>query len=427
MKATTGLATPSDRSAAITQRPLARSVIRVGVIGGRKSRSKIVDRLLRQTEGCHCEHMHLKGENDFGALKAFDVVVWVDEELRAAPGGAPEGQCRSQLELLRRRHLGTLIFTNRPYNYVDFDAGMVCLPPDCSLDLARGALMALAHMRPMIRRFDEQFSAMQRLGRNLRQQCDATDRDLQLASHLQREFLPRDLPGRGPIRFHTMFRPCSWVSGDLFDVFRLDEKHWGFYLADAVGHGVAAGLMTMYIKHAIRPKRIYEDGYELVPPSEVLQQLNDQLIAQQLPDSQFITGWYGVFNTETFVLKYAVAGHPPPLLIGPDGRIRELHGDGCLLGLSEGESFSDESVALQPGHRVMIYSDGLESTLIAHRPPMPELPTFGAGIEALLRAPAAELLRGLRERLDATPGSLNHADDVSMLVLDVASADQDVS
>src|SRR5580698_3113148 len=66
------------------------------------------------------------------------------------------------------------------------------------------------------------------------------DEELRLAARLQQDFLPKTLPRLGPVRFQTLYRPAGYVSGDLYDVFRLDEKHVGFYVADAVGHGVPA-------------------------------------------------------------------------------------------------------------------------------------------------------------------------------------------
>ena len=63
---------------------------------------------------------------------------------------------------------------------------------------------------------------------------DRLDEELRLASKLQRDFLPRSLPEIGRVRFHTLFRPAGYVSGDLYDVARLDEKHVGFFVADAV-------------------------------------------------------------------------------------------------------------------------------------------------------------------------------------------------
>jgi phosphoserine phosphatase RsbU/P len=393
--------------------------LRIGILRASKGDDALVRRLDTVVDWCHCETVVLDNATDFGILNNFDAVVLSDT---AGPDGDADekiiNQARKHLELLRKRQVGVMVSTRRPWRYAGFDSGVVCVSPDGSFDMARGVLTALAHVRPMILQIDKQYAAMQRLGKSLARRFEATNRELQLASRLQRDFLPHESLSSEPFRFTTLFRPCSWVSGDIFDIFRLDESHWGFYLADAVGHGVAAGLLTMYIKHAIRPKRILREGYEIVAPSEVLSHLNDLLSQQGLPDSQFITGWYGILNTDTNELRYAVAGHPPALLLTPNNDVRELHGDGCLLGLGVGERFSDESVTLSPGDRVFIYSDGLEPTLITHRPPLPKMPVFEPGMIELLRSPAPALVEQLRTLLDSAPGSLAQADDVSVLVLD---------
>ena len=66
------------------------------------------------------------------------------------------------------------------------------------------------------------------------------DEELRLAARIQQDFLPKTLPQVGNVHFHTLFRPAGYVSGDLYDVIRLDERHIAFYMADAVGHGMPA-------------------------------------------------------------------------------------------------------------------------------------------------------------------------------------------
>ena len=418
----TATATTSDtcQTPSGTKHATSGRIIRIGVLEADPQNSELLRGLFAAEDWCHCRQVVVDPADGLEAVEGFDVTLLVDR-----PEASPEADAslrslqHRRLERLSQRRMSVLVLTDRPWAFAGFNLGVMCLPADSSLELVQGALMALAHVRPVVRQVDKQLGAMQRLSRNLQKRFAETDQELQLASRLQRDFLPHEIPEIGPLRFTTMFRPCSWVSGDIFDIFRLDEHHWGFYLADAVGHGVAAGLLAMYIKHAIQPKRIGRDGYELLPPSQVLAHLNDVLACQDLPNSQFITGWYGFINIETLVLKYAVAGHPPALHVSPDGNIRELRGDGCLLGLGTGVAFSDESVTLQPGHRVLVYSDGLEPTLIAHRPPMPEEPRFEGGICELLQEPADDFVVHLRERLDSAPGSLTQADDVSVLMMDV--------
>jgi serine phosphatase RsbU (regulator of sigma subunit) len=394
--------------------------ILVGVFDNGPPRVEPLQSLFSSGSWCRCEQISLEATGRYEGPERFDAVVLADR-----PDASPAADAslislqQQRLERLGKAQVGVLILTDRPWVFADFSVGVVCLASDSSQEVVRGALLVLARMRPAIRQVHEQFVVVKHLNKNLRERFVETNRELQLASRLQRDFLPKENSRAGPLQFTTMFRPCTWVSGDIFDIFRLDERHWGFYLADAVGHGVAAGLLAMYIKHAIRPKRIHEGGYELYPPSKVLGHLNDVLASHGLSDSQFITGWYGVINIETLVLDFAVAGHPPALHIDPEGGIRELHGEGCLLGLAPGMVFSDETITLGPGHRILVYSDGLEPTFIAQRPPMPRAPIFEAGIPELLRQPANDLVVRLRERLDTAPGSLAQEDDVSLLMMDV--------
>src|ERR1700722_18468526 len=77
------------------------------------------------------------------------------------------------------------------------------------------------------------------------------DEELRLARRLQQDFLPKSLTGTGPLKFESIFRPAGYVSGDLYHIARLDEGHVGFWVADAVGHGMPAALLTMFMKNAL--------------------------------------------------------------------------------------------------------------------------------------------------------------------------------
>src|SRR5262249_27026395 len=127
------------------------------------------------------------------------------------------------------------------------------------------------------------------INQQLQQAYQQIESDLRLARRLQASFLPRSLPAVGPVRFGVSYRPCGQVGGDFYDVFRLDEQHVGFYVADAMGHGVPASLLTIFLKKAVQPKEVTGDSYRLVPPEEVLARLNRDLIAQKLAEMPFIT------------------------------------------------------------------------------------------------------------------------------------------
>lgn len=184
------------------------------------------------------------------------------------------------------------------------------------------------------------------------------DEELRLAAKLQQDFLPRALPAVGPVRFHAAWRPAGYVSGDLYDVVRLDEEHIGFYIADAVGHGVPAALLTMFIKNALVTKDITPTSYRLLDPGESLGRLNEALIAQPLQTGTFCTACYAVLNVRTLVLRVATAGHPAPYLLRGDDPPAVLKTDGPLLGIFDGEAFATTVHQLRPGDRLVLYTDG---------------------------------------------------------------------
>src|SRR6185295_2848496 len=165
------------------------------------------------------------------------------------------------------------------------------------------------------------------------------------------DFLPNTREPVGGLKFATVFRPATWVSGDMFDVFRIDEENIGVYIADAVGHGLAAGLLTMFIKRAITPKRIDAGSYSVLNPSEIMVALNDVLTEQSLPQCQFVTACYALINHRTLHLQYARGGHPYPVLITAEGIVSEVKTPGGLLGISKGEDFPSHHSVLQRGDK----------------------------------------------------------------------------
>ena len=222
---------------------------------------------------------------------------------------------RELLDLLDVHHVGALILAPdiricNELRWLD-SREMVWVSASDSLDEAWGRLVTIIAHRPAIRRLQAEILALRRVQGPLSSHFNQIDEEMRLAGRLQRDFLPRELPQLPNVRFAYIYRPATWVSGDMFDIFRLDEQHVGFYVADAVGHGMPAALLTMFIKRALVTKRIRGSSYELVPPAESLRLLNNDLLQQNLTNSQFATACYCVLNTNTLQLQLARAGHPP--------------------------------------------------------------------------------------------------------------------
>ena len=193
-----------------------------------------------------------------------------------------------------------------------------------------------------------------------RRNLDEVERELKLASSLQRDFLPKRLPNHARVKFNRLYRPAGHVSGDLYDIRRLDEQHVGVYVADAIGHGMPAGLLAMFMHNALQTKRITGHGsYQLLPSHEAIRLLNEAL-CECLANTAFATALYARVNVETGHVDLARGGHPLPMLITADGVIEEVGGQGALLGLLPEEQFEPISLTLEAGDRLILFTDGVE-------------------------------------------------------------------
>jgi serine phosphatase RsbU (regulator of sigma subunit) len=189
---------------------------------------------------------------------------------------------------------------------------------------------------------------------------DTVSEQLKMAGQVQRDFLPAALPQSESLNWISIFKPAEWVSGDIFDVARLDETHIGFYIADAVGHSLPAALLTMFLKQALTMRETHGSTYRIFEPIEVISNLNRHMVEQKLSGCQFATCCYCLLNTTTFELSMCRAGHPYPLLIHPDANIQQIQSRGSLLGIFEETQYTQEKVQLAKGDKLILYSDGLE-------------------------------------------------------------------
>lgn len=313
-----------------------------------------------------------------------------------------------------------LLPTSLAGQFLDHRHGQfIPLSSDSSPATVRATLEAATALQPVIRHLRADAAASRGFAdRGVATNIRQMDEEMRLAARLQRDFLPQRLPEVGTVRFQCMFRPTSWVSGDIYDVFRLDETHVGFYVADVVGHGLPAALMTMFIKKALQTKRITGNTYEIIPPHEALAQLNEDICQQNFSSCQFCTAVYGVLDSRTLLLEYCRGGHPTPIRLDSGGEMERLDAPGTLLGVFPGEAFHSRSVQMRPGDRLVLYSDGAED-MLATPDPGKNLP---ADLHRLRELTAEALLMQLTCLLEERHVGNGCDDDVTLLVMDIADA-----
>lgn len=262
-------------------------------------------------------------------------------------------------------------------------------------------------------RLAEKTAEVHRINKRLQAAYQQIDQELELAQRIQSGLLPQTLPEVPRGRFAVHYLLCGRVGGDFYDVFRLDEQHVGFYVADAMGHGVPASLLTIFVKKGIRAKEVFGKQYRLVPPDEVLSRLNRDLIDQNLSENPFITMVYALWNHHTGVLQFARAGHPYPLYVPHDGEPWFWKVEGFLLGITDAQ-FPPQTHTLRPGDKVLLFTDGIDTARFGEADPgAASLRACATRHRAL---PAGEFVEALARDLLAG-GTL--PDDLTLLVLEM--------
>jgi len=254
----------------------------------------------------------------------------------------------------------------------------------------------------------------------VRQEMDRMHEELNLAAAIQKELLPDALPSADGFDFGVMFRPATYVSGDIYDVVMLDEHRLWFFVADAVGHGVPAALLTMVISRSLR------GGASSRTPAEAMTALNADLVRTQRGRSRFATAICGTLDTRTREVTLCTAGHPPALILGGE-HARAIETGGALLGVFEGEPYEQESFILEEGQTLLLYSDGFETAFPdaddsagpgkldtqAYLAEFDKLPWVGRDAAST----TAGAILSLAERVDCQAGSLHQQDDLTALAI----------
>ncbi|MCQ8895413.1 response regulator [Limnobacter humi] len=235
--------------------------------------------------------------------------------------------------------------------------------------------------------------------------------DLKTVSVLQRSYLPPAVSPFPQLHYQWLSAPSMYVSGDHLHVFQLEPDVYGFYLLDVSGHGVPAAVKSMQLVQMFADQSasslLYDQGgghataRTVAQPSRVVARLN-RLFQQTDTDLSYFTMIYGLMDSRTRKVSLCQAGHPSPLLIKSDGRVRTLGGGGYPVGLFDTDDFEDIDLTLEQGDVLLLYSDGLTEVMS----PQDE----GFGEDRLLRSIEAQVLAQ-----GGLPGRLPHLIEETIL------------
>ena len=237
--------------------------------------------------------------------------------------------------------------------------------------------------------------------------------DLQQALRFQRAMIAA-LPTHDAVSMSAIYLAAEMISGDFYDVAMIEPDWMRIFIADATGHGVAAGLATMFIKSEYEAQKRLSQR-----PAAILRAMNEQLAGTYLNLELQFTALCIDVDLRARRVSYASAAHPGPMLFR--GSIaKALPSGGPFVGVTTGVDFPEHEVSLEPGDMLVAFSDGLLDV------ETPSGASFGESgvIDALAGANGAEACSALVRALASFVGEgRGLPDDVTIVALSMARAE----
>jgi sigma-B regulation protein RsbU (phosphoserine phosphatase) len=200
---------------------------------------------------------------------------------------------------------------------------------------------------------------LKQLNQELLDKQKRLDEDLVAAAEIQKSLLPQKIDSAENLEVAWEFEPCEHMGGDIFNMFQLDDDHWGIYMLDVSGHGVQAAMVTVSVSQFLQPnsghllsRKSGKSGTtsELRAPADVLVALDTEFPFERF--NNFFTITYLIINTKTGELS--------------NGTLELLQKGGPAIGigdfhlLSDKENrFEEERPQLNPGDKLFVYTDGI--------------------------------------------------------------------
>lgn len=188
--------------------------------------------------------------------------------------------------------------------------------------------------------------------------------DLEYARGIQISMLPKKLPESVSVAFEACYYPAERVSGDFYNVFKIDDTKIGMYIGDVSGHGVSAAMLTVFLNQSLKAKKENAQGIKTaLLPSEALKNLYIEFNQTDFNKEVYIVVLYGIYDLVDGTLTYSSAGlNVAPLILNYSGEVSDLPIKGlpiCKLLDQYDFNYTDSVIKLKCGDKVLFYTDGL--------------------------------------------------------------------
>ena len=239
--------------------------------------------------------------------------------------------------------------------------------------------------------------------------------ELNVATQIQADMLPRIFPAfpeRKEFDIYATMNPAKEVGGDFYDFFLIDEDHLAVVIADVSGKGVPAALFMVIAKTLIK-----NHAQNREDPGSVFTQTNAQL-CEGNDAGLFVTAWMGVLEISTGKFVYVNAGHNPPLLKHAGGGYEWLKSrPGFVLAGMEGIRYRENSLQMEPGDCLYLYTDGVTEATNEKQELFGEI-RLQTVLNETPDLPVDRLLQKVKQSIDTFAGEAEQFDDITMLGLE---------
>jgi sigma-B regulation protein RsbU (phosphoserine phosphatase) len=239
--------------------------------------------------------------------------------------------------------------------------------------------------------------------------------DLEVARQIQFGLLPFEPFDRNGVRITTAMRPANTVGGDYFDVVELGDGRLAIVVGDVAGKGMPAALLMALLQASLRT--LVSAGLR---GEELVAKLNAHLCAN-IPSNRLITLFYSELDPGTGELRYVNAGHNPPFFLAAGHPPARLAATAMALGITTETEFPSMTLSLDPGDRLVLYTDGITE---AEDPGDREYgeARLGAWLQANREAPGRYLIDGVIAEVLEHCGAARPRDDMTLMCVDYEPA-----